>query len=349
MSSKRYQVFVSSTFHDLLAERSAVSHALLQLNCIPSGMELFPATDQDQWTLIKRVIDDCDYYIVIIGGRYGSIGRNGQSYTEMEYNYAQKQKKPIIAFIHQDASKLPNHRKERLLANRLRLDAFISRAKQKTVRFWKTPGDLSSAVATSIVRLIKDYPAEGLVRPSEAEAFIVRGYSYAMSYLEGMAENARYRLWTVRTHAGEGVGERRYFEIIAKRLASRSRPLEDFRRIIRVTPKSRAHLIWLVDHISQYSAAKVYYFEADGPQFDFLTVDGEAAAIGFTMSGGGGDVGGVVLKRHDAVVAVDAVFSELERVCTLLFEGHEGVGELQKSEMRHRIDLLLAKCDQKAK
>jgi hypothetical protein len=46
--------------------------ALLLLDAIPAGMELFPAANEDQWTLIKKVIDDCDYDIVIVAGRYGS-------------------------------------------------------------------------------------------------------------------------------------------------------------------------------------------------------------------------------------------------------------------------------------
>lgn len=62
---KRYQVFVSSTFTDLTDERRAVMQALLELNCIPAGMELFPASTDDQWTLIQRVIDDCDYHLVL--------------------------------------------------------------------------------------------------------------------------------------------------------------------------------------------------------------------------------------------------------------------------------------------
>ena len=73
--------------------------ALLELDCIPAGMELFPASSEDQWSLIKRVIDDCDYYILIIGGRYGSVGPDGISYTQMEFEYALKTGKPIISFI----------------------------------------------------------------------------------------------------------------------------------------------------------------------------------------------------------------------------------------------------------
>ena len=68
--------------------RQEVTHALLELDCIPSGMELFPAANEDQWSLIKRVIGDCDYYVLIIGGRYGSTDFEGISYTEKEYRYA---------------------------------------------------------------------------------------------------------------------------------------------------------------------------------------------------------------------------------------------------------------------
>src|SRR3954453_18062379 len=104
---KRYQVFVSSTFVDLQVERQHAIQALLALDCIPSGMELFPASDDDQWTLIKRVIDDCDYSLLILAGRYGSIGIDGIGYTEKEYDYAVSVKKPIIAFGRDPLSAMP--------------------------------------------------------------------------------------------------------------------------------------------------------------------------------------------------------------------------------------------------
>ncbi len=76
--------------------------ALLFLDCIPAGMEPFPASDDDQWTLIKSVIDDSDYYLVIIAGRYGSVDVAGVGYTEKEYDYAVSIGKPVIGFLHQD-------------------------------------------------------------------------------------------------------------------------------------------------------------------------------------------------------------------------------------------------------
>jgi hypothetical protein len=161
---KRYQVFVSSTFEDLHEERQEVIQALLELNCIPSGMELFPAANEDQWTLIRRIIDDCDYYLVIIAGRYGSIGPDGLSYTEMEYRYALKQGKPIVAFIHRDPGTLPSNRTELSTEGRLKLEEFRTLAQQKTVRFWKSPGELGAVVSRSLIHLMQTTAARGWVR-----------------------------------------------------------------------------------------------------------------------------------------------------------------------------------------
>ena len=46
--NKRYQVFVSSTFADLKEERSKVIQTIMELDCIPAGMEIFPAIDEEQ-------------------------------------------------------------------------------------------------------------------------------------------------------------------------------------------------------------------------------------------------------------------------------------------------------------
>jgi len=67
---KKYQVFVSSTFGDLRKERQAAIQALLRLGFIPAGMEFFTAVDEEQMVFIKKIIDDCDYYLLLIGGRY---------------------------------------------------------------------------------------------------------------------------------------------------------------------------------------------------------------------------------------------------------------------------------------
>ena len=84
---KRFQVFVSSTYKDLTEERAVIMDTLLKADCIPAGMELFPASDDTQWRVIERVIDESDYYIVVIAGKYGTEYK-GKSYTQREYEYA---------------------------------------------------------------------------------------------------------------------------------------------------------------------------------------------------------------------------------------------------------------------
>jgi len=100
---KKYQIFISSTFTDLIEERQAAVEAILKKGHIPAGMELFTAGDKSQWEVIKKWIDDSDIYLLILGGRYGSIDKEtGLSYTEMEYNYAVEIGKPLFTLILSD-------------------------------------------------------------------------------------------------------------------------------------------------------------------------------------------------------------------------------------------------------
>ena len=96
----RYQGFISSTFRDLITERQAVLKAVLEMGHMPAGMELFPATDDSAWNLIRDVIDSSDYYVVIVGGRYGTLDDEGIGYTEREYDYAVSCEKPVIPLLH---------------------------------------------------------------------------------------------------------------------------------------------------------------------------------------------------------------------------------------------------------
>ena len=132
-----YSVFVSSTFDDLREERGEIQKALLKSKCFPIGMELFPSSDDETWDFIKRQIDQADYYIVVIAGRYGSISRDGLSFTEMEYDYARSVGKPILAFIHAAPGTIPADRTEMDPQARERLEAFKKRAHWSVVSFYR--------------------------------------------------------------------------------------------------------------------------------------------------------------------------------------------------------------------
>ncbi len=97
---KKLQVFVSSTYSDLKEERQAAVQAILDAGHIPAGMELFKAGNESQLKTIYKWIDESDVYMLILGGRYGSIeSKSGKSYTQLEYEYALSKNIPVFAVV----------------------------------------------------------------------------------------------------------------------------------------------------------------------------------------------------------------------------------------------------------
>ncbi|MHA7848237.1 DUF4062 domain-containing protein [Serratia sp. D1N4] len=165
---KRYQVFVSSTFTDLEDERKHVIQTLMEMDCIPAGMELFPAIDEEQWEFIKRIIDDCDYYLLIIGGRYGTVADDGLSYTEKEFDYAVSKGLKVTVLVHENPGQLSVDKSELNPESREKLTKFIAKASDGRLRkTWASVKDLPGLVALSMTKTIKTYPAVGWVRANK--------------------------------------------------------------------------------------------------------------------------------------------------------------------------------------
>jgi hypothetical protein len=118
--------FISSTFDDLREERAEVQKAVLRLGCLPIGMELFPSADADAWCHIKGEIERSDYYILIVGGRYGSVDKDGVSYTETEYRYARQLGRPCIVFIRSSTALVTPEKLESDDQKRTKLQKFLS-------------------------------------------------------------------------------------------------------------------------------------------------------------------------------------------------------------------------------
>lgn len=185
----RYQVFVSSTFADLEEERRRVIQTLMQMDCIPSGMELFPAADEDQLDFIKKVIDDCDYYILIIGGRYGTVTAEGISFTEREYEYAISKGMKVIALLHKSPDDIAVGKTDKDPILLEKLAAFRQRVSTgRLVKHWKTADELPGLVALSLTRTMKTHPAIGWIRGDAAVSREVLADALVLS-----KENARLK------------------------------------------------------------------------------------------------------------------------------------------------------------
>lgn len=166
MTDKRFQVFVSSTYTDLVEERQQVSEQLLRSRCIPSGMELFTASGRPPWQVITSALETTDYMILIVAGRYGSVGTDGISFTEREYDYAVRSGIPVLVLLHAEPDMLPRkHVDVGKLADKL--DAFrrkVSDSERHTIQYWREARDLASLVSTAIAEAIRSEPRPGWVR-----------------------------------------------------------------------------------------------------------------------------------------------------------------------------------------
>lgn len=178
---KRYQVFVSSTYTDLIEERRHVTQALLEMDCIPAGMEMFPAIDEDQFEFIKTVIDDCDYYLLIIAGRYGSLNPEGVSYTEKEHDYAVAKGIPVIALLHANPESIEFGKTEQTEEGRGKLAKFREKAQGgRLSKEWKTPDDLAGLVSRALHTSFKRFPATGWIRADKAASEELINQNYAV-------------------------------------------------------------------------------------------------------------------------------------------------------------------------
>jgi len=195
---KRYQIFISSTFIDLADERQAALKAILELNHMPAGMELFPPTDDSAWRLICDVIDSSDYYLIIIGGRYGSVDEEGVGFTEKEYDYAVATGKRVIPLLHKNPTKLPREKTESDSIVWDKLKKFRAKVEKKhTCVYWTNSEELKSKVIIGLTTTTKRYPAVGWVRsdqvPEEATISEVLKLKNTISELQAQAASIRDR------------------------------------------------------------------------------------------------------------------------------------------------------------
>lgn len=161
---KRYQIFVSSTFTDLKEERKAIIEGLLNAKYIPAGMEMFAASNDEQFKYIKKIIDTCDYYVLIVGARYGSINLStGKSFTEQEYDYAVEKNIPVLAFLHDDPYNLPIDKRDD--DNRELLEKFRAKVSDgRLCKMWHTSAELISSVIISLGEEVANNPQIGWTR-----------------------------------------------------------------------------------------------------------------------------------------------------------------------------------------
>lgn len=157
---RKYSIFISSTYEDLKVERQAIMGVALENDFIPVGMEQFHAAPASQWDVITKMIDECDFYMLVIGGRYGSIDYEKQmSFTEKEYDYAKSKGIKVIVLI-KDRSSITEDKKdmgEDKYDKMKRLDEFRNRVVNdgNTVDFFMDISSLQYKTSAALKNAIK--------------------------------------------------------------------------------------------------------------------------------------------------------------------------------------------------
>lgn len=170
--NKKLQVFVSSTYTDLIEERQAAVEAILDAGHIPAGMELFKAGNESQLKTIYKWIDESDVYMLILGGRYGSIeSKSGLSYTELEYRYALSKNMPVFAIVLDESflyAKAASKGKDTIFEekNIEKYDEFKKLVKKNIVRFPENIDQISSIIHSHLNNILNDtdYNLVGWIR-----------------------------------------------------------------------------------------------------------------------------------------------------------------------------------------
>lgn len=191
---RKLQIFVSSTYSDLLVERQAAVEAILRAGHIPAGMELFAAGDKSQLETIYRWIDESDVYMLILGSRYGSVDKDsGKSYTQLEYEYAIATGKRFFAVILTESAidaKVKSagrtvieneHPKE--------LREFKDVVKSKICRMVDDSKDIKLAIHETILHFLREYSFDGWISGKD----IVANEELSLELAKLVRENAELR------------------------------------------------------------------------------------------------------------------------------------------------------------
>ncbi len=168
MIDKRYHVFMCTSGTDMQAERVVLSQALVSQGFFSWGLEQrTPLTT----AFARRQIDDCDYFVLLLGGCYGELSASGVSYMHLEYIYAVTKRKPILVIMHEAPESRPPELQEKTSESRLKFQEFrqqLQREREVVVSY-RNMRDLEMAVRRGMPLMNERYPAAGWIRPQDTQ------------------------------------------------------------------------------------------------------------------------------------------------------------------------------------
>lgn len=170
MLDKRYQVFISSSGHDMYPERVVLSQTLVGMGFFSWGLE--QQRTPMSTSIARRQIDDCDYVILLLGSQYGEQSVSGVGYMHLEYIYAVTKQKPIVVFMHEDPSSRDLSLQDASPELQRRFQEFRKQLQLEVDQIftYKSHRDLELTVRLNMPQMLERYPVQGWVRPQDTQA-----------------------------------------------------------------------------------------------------------------------------------------------------------------------------------
>lgn len=164
------RIYLSSTFEDLKAHRSAVYRVLRQMRHDAVSMEDYTAGEARPLDACLADVAACDVYIGLFAWRYGYVpvedNPEAVSITELEYRQAGQTGKPRLVFLLDPAVPWPRAYSDDVTGDGdrgARIKAFRDRLGQEHLRAsFTSPDDLASAVSVALVRQLQAFTEAGL-------------------------------------------------------------------------------------------------------------------------------------------------------------------------------------------
>ncbi|MDR2101546.1 MAG: DUF4062 domain-containing protein [Treponema sp.] len=163
---KKYHIFLSSTVDDLKNERQELEGIIWNMGHIPIAMKNFNIKDKDEQRLVKKNIEECDYFLALTAHKYGAEKR--PSPPEAEFNHAVKAGIPVIALIIDEKARWKASKKEKDASLVKALEEFKDKLRNYPYDTWSTTAELRQKAQTLLIEEFNLNSQPGWIRSNQA-------------------------------------------------------------------------------------------------------------------------------------------------------------------------------------
>ncbi|MCL2094118.1 MAG: DUF4062 domain-containing protein [Treponema sp.] len=160
--TKKYMIFICSSRDDLKAERKELLRMVSELGAIPVTSDVFDPNNEDDRRIIRKSIEDCDYFIALSAHKGGEMAGNALA-LELEYSYAVKAGVPVLALIIDPKARWKDSKKEKDPGMKKNLEAYKKRLEAHTHETWLNQADLMQKALFLLSREMNLNPRQGWV------------------------------------------------------------------------------------------------------------------------------------------------------------------------------------------